>query len=240
LSKRISPRCSPLLRLTERGPQSPVATTIRSWPRLTSASAGLCRRRTLPTRRLLLVLLNTDAGVWRASATPARAALALAARATAGVVGSSQHPARRVLPAASVSLPRRCAPSITRRPAGGESQVRASRRTQTSFGVSALNPPRQQRDTLSRFQQLQQSSGAAVVLVRLVHREHVVRVVLASGTLGYRKCPMTASFGEASRPDELRSPVPIVECTVCSRACLAGRHDVAHGRATPFSLDLIA
>jgi hypothetical protein len=41
--------------LTEHGPRSPVATTTRSWPRLTSTSAGLCRRRALPTRRLLLV-----------------------------------------------------------------------------------------------------------------------------------------------------------------------------------------
>ena len=71
-----------------------------------------------------LVLLNTDAEVaagfrkplrkqhsrWRASQRPA-------------VVVLSQDPARRVRPAAPVSSPSRCPPSITSRRAGGESRV---------------------------------------------------------------------------------------------------------------------
>ena len=72
LSKRISPRRSPLLRLTEHGPRSPFATTMRfSFP-LTSASAGLCRRRELPTRQLLLVRSESGAKLRRTSASAAR------------------------------------------------------------------------------------------------------------------------------------------------------------------------
>ena len=55
LSKRLSPRRSPLLPLTEHGSQSPVATTMRSLAPPDLASAALSRCRALATRRVLLV-----------------------------------------------------------------------------------------------------------------------------------------------------------------------------------------
>jgi hypothetical protein len=101
-------------------------------------------------------------------------------------------------------------------------QVRASRRTQTLW-CQRGNPPRQQRDALSRFQTSCSSrAGVRSFSLRLVHGEHVVRVVVASGTPGGlsemsddRKLWRSESARRAPRP------VPIVECTCAAAPCLA-------------------